>query len=328
MVGDIGGSKSEFAIFSSDDPATPLDFRRYANSGFNSAEEVMEKYLSQCSHSPQTACLAVAGVVEAERAQMTNLDWHFDACALAARFSFAKVVLINDMTALASSLPLLDRNHQLMTLNSGSGKQGAVCGLVAPGTGLGEGLFVRLGQNSFFALGSEGGHGGFSPADKEQLELLQWLQQKVSPVSWEMVASGRGIPALFAYYTQHCGMAPSGRITRELAGGDDQTRIIIDGGVTGDRCPVCARVVELFLAIVGSEAGNLALKLNATGGIYLGGGILPRLVGRTSFAPLVTAFGAKGKMTELVARIPLYLILEKKAVLMGGANFVTGGQRG
>ncbi len=318
LAADIGGTKSELAIFplhGTDNRA--LVQRRYVNGDYPAVEEIIADFLAGCGYLPRFACIAVAGVVEGGRAGMTNLPWVIDSRLLEQRFSFKQVLLMNDLTAMAGSIPLLGP-HDLLVIQPGNPCRAEIRAVVAPGTGLGEGLLLEIGDR-LFARGSEGGHTDFAPVDEEQLALLAWMRQKGTPVSYEMLIAGPGLASLYDFCKEYHGIPESPQVALAMARARDAIPVIVDGAVGGRNCPLCRRVIELFLAILGSEAGNLALKLYARGGVYLGGGILPRLAGKVSFAGFLRAFTGKGLMAGLMAEIPVSLILRSDAALLGAA---------
>ncbi len=323
FAADVGGTKSEVAIFPlSGSDGSSLSQKRYTNAEFTGIDEIIEQFLAEIEQVPQLACLAVAGVVSGERAKLTNLPWEIDCRLLEKRFGFQRAILINDLTAVCSSLAILE-SADLLEIQAGDGQGGAVRGVVAPGTGLGEGLLIEY-DGQVFARGSEGGHTDFAPVDEEQLALLAWMQKKMQPVSYEALIAGPGLSSLYDFCKEHLHIQESAWIVEAMNKATDRIPIIVGGatGAIGEKpCPLCQRVIDLFLSILGSEAGNLALKLYARGGIYLGGGILPRLTGHITFDGFLKSFHAKGPMSGLMKDIPVYLILRKDAAVVGAAHF-------
>ncbi len=321
LAADIGGTKSELAIYDHRPgvPLRPLVQKRYSNARFAGIAEIITLFLDEYPIRPRRACIAVAGVVGGERVRLTNLPWMIDRRSLEEQFGLQQVLLINDLTAVAAALPLLGPDD-LAELQAGEVCDGEIRGIIAPGTGLGEGLLVEV-EGRLLARGSEGGHCDFAPVDDEQLALLSWMRQKNSPVSYEMLIAGPGIAHLYDFSREFHGLSETAAIALAMAGAEDRTPIIVDGAVRGDGCPVCRRAMDLYLSILGSEAGNLALKLYARGGIYLGGGILPRLFGKVSFAGFIRSFGSKGAMAELMGTIPVHLITRPDAALLGAAHY-------
>lgn len=331
FVADVGGTKSELAVFAMHGTvgSAPLVQRRYINARFSGIMDIAQDFLAACRHRPSSACLAVAGVVTGRTVSLTNLPWVIDSDLLEKRFGFEQVVLINDLTALCSSLDIL-QPADLLQIQAGAGPRGEVRGVVAPGTGLGEGLSVALG-GQLFARGSEGGHADFAPVDEEQVALYSWMRKNTRPVSYEALIAGPGLARLYDFCRKYHQIPQSPWIVEEKNRAKDPIPVIVGGalGTVGEApCPLCCRVVELFLSILGSEAGNLALKLYARGGIYLGGGILPRLTGKFTFDGFLKSFHAKGLMTHLMKEIPVSLILRKDAPLIGAAaHFIRQGYK-
>jgi glucokinase len=330
FAADIGGTKSDLAIFQE----VAGEFRllcqkRYRNAQFSGFEEILALFLAEFPHRPQMACIAVAGVVVGDRVQLTNLPWLIDCRAFEMRFGFQRVKLINDLTAVAASLAHLGSND-LAEVQAGARDEAEIRGIIAPGTGLGEGLLVQV-QGKTFARGSEGGHCNFAPIDDEQTSLLVWMQKKHRQVSYESLIGGPGLAHLYQFCKNYHGIPETAAIAAAMARADDGIPVIVDAALREDGCPLCRRAIDLFLSILGSESGNLALKLYARGGIYLGGGIVPRLFGKISFAGFLKSFCAKGLMADFMRTIPVHIILRPDAALLGAAHFGRGkfyGKRG
>jgi len=324
LAADIGGTKCVLALFDLDDDlsSAPLAQSVYASRDFGGIEELVRSFLAECGYAPEYGCLAVAGVIRHGQVQMTNLPWMISEQLLAERFGLAGVWLINDLTAVCASLPFL-RKNDLLELQSGEVEPGGVRAVIAPGTGLGEGFLVQRGT-TVWAQGTEGGHCDFAPTDATQAALFDWMRRHhpwPAPVSYEMLCSGLAIPTLYAFF-KASGMKETQDISMELKQTMDQTPLIVSGALDKQSpCSLCLKTMETFLAILGTEAGNLALKLYSTGGLYIGGGIMPRLAGRISFAPLLAAFNNKEKMEPLMATIPLRLITRKDTALLGAAGY-------
>jgi glucokinase len=320
FAADIGGTKSELAIFQeAGGEFRTLFQKRYRNAQFSGFAEILALFLDEFSHRPQVACIAVAGVVTGDRVQLTNLPWLIDCRELAMRFGFQRVKLINDLTAVASSLAHLGPDD-LAEIQAGTGDEAEIRGIIAPGTGLGEGLLLEI-QGNFFARGSEGGHCDFAPIDDEQTALLAWMQKSHRPVSYESLVAGPGLAHLYQFCKNYHGIPETAAITAAMARAEDSIPVIVDGALCEDPCPLCRRAIELFLNILGSEAGNLALKLYARGGMYLGGGIVPRLFGKVPFTGFLKSFCAKGLMADFMKTIPVRVILRSDAALLGAAHF-------
>ncbi len=320
FAADIGGTKSELAIFQE----AGGEFRllcqeRYRNARFSGFDEILALFLDEFPHRPQVACVAVAGVVAGDRVQLTNLPWLIDCRAFEMRFGFQRVKLINDLTAVARSLAHLGPDD-LAEIQAGIKDEAEIRGIIAPGTGLGEGLLLEI-QGKSFARGSEGGHCDFAPIDDEQSALLAWMQKSHRPVSYESLIAGPGLAHLYQFCKNYHGIPETAAIATAMARAEDSIPVIVDGALREDACPLCRRAIELFLNILGSETGNLALKLYARGGMYLGGGIVPRLFGKVPFTGFLKSFCAKGLMADFMQTIPVRVILRSDAALLGAAHF-------
>ncbi len=319
LVADVGGTKSEVALYEiTSRTFTFLVGKRYASSRFSSITEVISSFLTDVEATPQFAVLGVAGVVSGETAILTNLEWEkIDCTVLEKQFGFTETVLVNDLTALAGALPLLTEDD-LVELKSGIEFDNEIKGVIAPGTGLGQG-FLLEDDGHFFARGSEGGHVDFGPVTETEMALLAWMRRKKQPVSYEMLLSGPGISVLYDFCREYYHFEGTGDDVALLGNDVDRTPAIVERGLQAS-CPWCHKSLELFLAILGSEAGNLALKLFARGGIYIGGGIVPRLSGRISFDTFRNRFVDKGPMAKLLHQIPVRLIVRKEAALLGAVR--------
>lgn len=320
LVADIGGTKSELALYEiTARTFTFLAGKRYDSSRFTSLIDVITIFLEEVEATPEFAVVGVAGVVSGGTAKLTNLSWKtIDCPGLEEQFGFKKAVVVNDMTALAGAIPLLAKDD-LVQLKPGIEVENEIKGVIAPGTGLGQG-FLFEGDGRFFARGSEGGHVDFGPATETEMALLAWMRRKNQPVSYEHFLSGPGISVLYDFCRHYYRFEGTGDDDVALSGSAGaRTPAIVERGLQA-ACPWCRKSLELFLEILGSEAGNLALKLFARGGVYIGGGIVPRLSGRISFDPFVNRFASKGSMAELLHQIPVKLIVRKEAALLGAVR--------
>lgn len=321
LAADIGGTKCELAVFTMAEPGyVPLANCRYPSRESGGIDEIIALFLRDTGLRPEYACLDVAGVTERESATVTNLPWAVDALEITKKFGFIRTILLNDMTAVCASIGLLGRDD-LLEVQRGEENCGEMIAVIAPGTGLGEGLLLQS-EAIFFPRGSEGGHADFAPINEEQTDLLSWMMlKKAGPVSYEDLIAGPGIPYLYEFLRDTGREVESAVFHDALRKAQDRTPVIVNGALGPAPCPLCRRTVELFLAILGSEAGNLALKLYAKGGVYIGGGIMPRLAGQISFAGFLENFLRKGKMAKLMATIPVRVILKKNAALLGAARY-------
>ncbi len=316
---DLGGTKCAVGLYElQGDDFTPLSREVYPSGAYGNVDEIITLFLGKTDLQPEYACLGVAGVVGERNARMTNLSWTMDAVSLAEAFSLKGVKLINDLTALCAAVPKVD-SEELFVLQEGVPEAKGAIAVLAPGTGLGEGYLLED-EALFFPQGSEGGHVNFSPVDDEQIALLQWLRKRHEVVSSEMVCSGPALSILYEFLKIR-GVEEMESVKTELSQVADKTPVIVRSALSQSPCPLCVKTVELFLSLLGTEAGNLALKLYATKGLYLGGGILPRIVGKFPFTTFLDGFCRKGAMGKLVERIPVKVIMERDAVLHGAVRY-------
>lgn len=318
---DLGGTKSRIGFCDLDTDTDAFKMQAvYRNEEFSGIEEVIISFLLEYSVTIDYLCLAVAGVIEGDRVSMTNLPWKMSVRRLQDQFSLKKVMLINDLTALAAVVPHL-RDREKVELKGGSAMADQTIGVIAPGTGLGQGYLVPVGD-SYVIRGTEGGHAGFTPTDKEELDFAAWMMRNLlSDVSAEQVCAGPGITSLYHYYDEMSDITAVDWVRRRVKTMDDLAPVVVEGAVAEKPCPLCTMVIDRYLAALGSEAANLALKLYARGGLYIGGGVILHLLGKVSLEPFLQAFVRKEKMTSLLQSIPVYIITRKHANLYGCLHY-------
>lgn len=317
LAGDIGGTKTILALFSAaDGPRHLLAEATYASSQYLSLEAMIEEFLQGKTGRIEAASFGVAGPVITGRARVTNLSWSVDAHAISHSLGGATIRLLNDLEAIAVAIPFLE-GDDLATLKTGEAEPAAPIAIIAPGTGLGE-AFLFWDGHKYVPRPSEGGHTDFAPSTPLELELLAYLQPRLGHVSYERVCSGIGIPNLYAFL-RDSGRHPEPEwLRQQLIAAKDPTPVIMEAAVAGT-AEICVEVLDLFLSILGSESGNLVLKVLATGGVYLGGGIPPRLVSQLKGNTFLDAFSRKGRFSGLLARVPVYIIRHPRTGLLGAA---------
>jgi glucokinase len=238
-------------------------------------------------------------------------------------FGWSSVCLMNDLEAVAYAIPIL-KSSDILSLSAGSAVHGGNISVVAPGTGLGE-AFLTMHNGQYVAHASEGSHTSFAPMDSLQMGLLLYLQETLGldHVSYERVCSGAlGIPNIYRYLKETKIAEEPEWLAAELAASDDPTPVIITAALNGEKaCPLCQSTLDMFVSILGAEAGNQALKVMATGGIFLGGGIPPRILSELQKPAFLAALRRKGRFQSMLTDFPVSVILNSQAGLMGAAAF-------
>jgi glucokinase len=314
LAGDIGGTKTELAIISPERGArAPLVRAQFSSAGHPSLAAMVREFLATTGLRVDRATFGVAGPVLEGRATITNLPWTLDETGLARELGLGSVHLLNDLHALALAVPTLPPESR-RTLNSGRPVPGGVIAVVAPGTGLGEAFVVPDGA-AYRAFPSEGGHAGFAPASPLETDLLVELMGRFGHVSWERVCSGLGLPNLYRFLRDGGRGAESAELAAALAGAADPAPLI---GAAATRHPapdpLCRAAVDLFVGILASVAGDLALQVLATGGVYLAGGIPAQVLPALVDGGFMRRFVQKGRMADLLGRIPVHVVLERVAL--------------
>jgi glucokinase len=274
--------------------------------------------MSEASLSIDRASFGVAGPVVDGKAKLTNLRWVMDERQLGDALNLPSVRLLNDLNAIAHGVPHLEPDD-LHTLNEGHCINGGALAVVAPGTGLGQ-AFLTLDGDRYRVHPSEGGHADFAPADELQAGLYRYLQERCNPVSWERVCSGRGVPNIYDYLRDSgCAEEPSW-LAEQLASAPDRTPIIVNAALNPESgCELCIATLDAFMSILGSVAGNFALQVLATGGVYLGGGIPPRILSLLQAERFMKAFTGKDSYEDLLHKVPVRIILHPEVALFGAA---------
>jgi glucokinase len=319
LAGDIGGTKTKLAAFSTDEGwKKPLAEATFPSGQYASLEVMVQEFLEGQHFQIEYASFGVAGPVVDGRATTTNLPWTLEENHLATVLNIPSVKLLNDLEAIAYSIPYL-QDKDLYTLNAGKAVKGGAIAVVAPGTGLGEAYLTWNGTH-YRPQVSEGGHADFAPTDELQLELLRYLRSHYDHVSFERVCSGRGLPNIYKFLKEAGYKSEPSWLTEQLAHAEDPTPLIVENALDQERaCEICTTTLEVFASILGAEAGNMALKVFATGGVYLGGGIPPRILPFLSQGRFLEAFLRKGRLSNILALAPVYAILNPEVALLGAA---------
>jgi glucokinase len=320
LAGDVGGTKVELALYGFEHgQLVHVREERFPSQEFGGLEEIVRQFLL-VSEAPEitAACFGVPGPVRGGRLRLTNLPWILDSRELSTSLGIQHLFLINDLEANGYGIPEL-KPEQILTLNEGDPAAVGNRALVSAGTGLGEGVLVWNGK-THMPLASEGGHCDFAARNELEVELLDYLMKRLGGrVSWERVISGQGITNIYRFLRDVKGMQEPAWLQARMAE-EDPNAVIGEVGEQG-RSELCAKALEMFASAYGAEAGNMVLKVLATGGMYLGGGIAPRIVKTMKGGAFMRAFTDKGRLTELLVQTPVHIILESRCALMGAAAY-------
>ncbi|WP_208597645.1 glucokinase [Desulfogranum mediterraneum] len=321
LAGDIGGTKTRLGIFSREQgPFKPLAACTYSSTSHGGLEDIVRAFLLDTGYTVKRACFGVAGPVKDNAATITNLPWLIDGNTLAQEVGIDEVCLLNDLEAMAHAVPLLS-GTSMEVVSPGEAEAQGVKALVAPGTGLGE-VFLSWNGSKYRAHRSEGGHTEFGPRTDIESELLSYLRHRYDHVSYERVCSGMAIPDLYAFFRDTGRYPEPPGLAEQLKRADDPTPLIIEAALCfPEKNPICVAVVELFVSVLGAEAGNLALTVSAYGGIYIGGGIPPRIAHYIHSPLFIRTLKDKGRLSPMVSDIPVYLITLDDTALTGAASY-------
>jgi glucokinase len=318
LAGDIGGTHARLAFFQSKNGhLTPVAEGVFPSRDHSGLDEIVGQFVAQQSLRPDVACFGVAGPVRNGKVETSNLPWTVEASRLAGELHLPSTMLINDLEANAWGIASLGEQDQV-ALNRVKGMPVGNQGVISAGTGLGEaGLFWN--GNGYEIFASEGGHCDFAPRTELEIELLRYLVARFGHVSFERIVSGPGLVNVYNFLRDtHRGEEPQW-LTDELAQGD-QAATISRAAVAGKNV-LAEHALDLWISIYGAEAGNLALKLMATGGVFLGGGIAPKIVSKLSGLLFMQAFVSKGRLQPLLESIPVKVITNDKIALFGAARY-------
>ncbi len=317
LAGDVGGTKTHIGIF---EPAprrpVAIDVRAFTTADFNGLPAIVEVFYTSRPAIPSidVACFGVAGPVIDQSARMTNVPWLVTTSGVVEAFGLQNVHLLNDLEAMAYAVPVLEPD-ELHVLQRGTRHPTGNAVLIAAGTGLGESILHGI-DGRFRPLPSEGGHADFPARTDRELELVRFLRDTLGRVDVEAVVSGLGLSHL--YHFTHQGVVCAASLTPGEAP-DDPARI--SKAALNRTCARCVEALELFVGAYGAVAGNLALQAVATGGVYIGGGIAPRILQALDSTAFIEAFRAKEPMRPLMEQMPVQVILNREAALLGAAVY-------
>jgi len=318
LAGDIGGTSTRLAYFDSDDgKLVPLVESRFPSRESGSLEEIVGRFVTEHGLVAQGACFGIAGPIRRGTVRTPNLPWSVDGAELARILGLESVKLINDLEANACGIDLLGP-EDFAVLNQGVPDPTGTIAVISAGTGLGEALAYWDGT-AHRPLPSEGGHADFAPRNELETELLLFLRAEHGRVSTERLVSGPGLRNIYRFLHDARRLPETPAIVEAMRTGDPSA-VITRAALAGD-CALCSQVLDLFVSLYGAEAGNVALRLLTTGGVYLGGGIAPKIIERLKGPGFMLAFTAKGRLSPLLETIPVRVILNDRAALLGAGRW-------
>lgn len=317
LAGDVGGTKTYAALYQPRSQGyRPLFERRYTTAEYPSLGALLAAFAAESGRTPARVAVGVPGPVRQLPVRAVNLPWLIDPEEISAALGGTRVTLLNDLEATAYGTQVLDADDVVVLNPAPVDPEGNVA-VIAAGTGLGEGGLCWTGER-YTAVASEGGHASFSPLDEVSVELWRHLNLRHGHVSWERVLSGPGLAAIYEFL-HDTGRAPEpDGFAAELARAHDRAGLISQAALAGT-CELAVATLDLFVYLYGVESGNLALKLMSTGGLFVGGGIAPKIVAKLKAGRFIEGFVAKGRMADPLRAIPVKVILNDKAAMLGSA---------
>jgi len=317
LAGDVGGTKVHLALFDfTEGKLTHARDKQYPAREYSGLEEIVREFIG--ADKATAACFGVPGPVREGRLRLTNLPWTLDSRELAAHLGIDYVFLINDLEANGYGIAELDAT-QIYTLSEGDASQIGNRALISAGTGLGECFLVWDGRH-YTPYPSEGGHCDFAPRNEDEIDLLRYLRQKYNGrISFERVVSGQGLTNVYEFLRDVRGVEEPGWLAKRMAS-EDRNAVITELAMAA-KSEICEKTTDMFISAYGAEAGNLALKILSVGGLYVGGGIAPRILEKLKDGTFLKAFTDKGRLSQLLVNTPVRVILESRTALIGAAAY-------
>ena len=318
LAGDVGGTKVDLALY--DFINGKLQYTRdkvYKAKDYPGLEVIVKEFLG--ADKVSAACFGVPGPVRDGRLRLTNLPWTLDSRELSKNLGIDHVFLINDLEANGYGIAELTPD-QIYTLAEGDPSQTGNRALIAAGTGLGQGLLIWNGR-IHVPYPSEGGHADYAPRNEDEIDLLRFLKEKYNGrVSFERVVAGMGLTSIYEFLRDVRGMEEPAWLAEKISSVGDPNSVITENALSA-KSEICEKALDMFVSAYGAEAGNLALKVLSVGGLYVGGGIAPRILEKLKDGAFMKAFTDKGRLSQLLINMPVRIILESRAALMGAAAY-------
>jgi glucokinase len=323
LAGDIGGSKADLALYEPRDDATRPRFEAtFKSAQFDRLEDIVWAFLASTGARAEYAAFGLAGPIVGGMASITNLAWEIHQDQLNETLGLKKTYMLNDIEAIAYAIPNLSLTD-LHPIHEGEAIEHGNMAIVAPGTGLGE-AFLTWDGKGYGVHPTEGGHTDFAPIDELQAQLLLFLLKEYSHISYERVCSGIGLPNIYRFLKANGYADEPAWLARELAEAMDPVPVIVGAAAGDSPCALSKKTIDLFSSILGAECGNMALRAIANGGVYIAGGMVPRMLSLLNSSALLESFVNKGRLSDFVKKVPVRVVINPKTALIGAATYGLG----
>jgi glucokinase len=318
LAGDVGGTKVDLGLYDfTNGKLKPTRDKVYKAKDYPGLEVIVKEFLG--ADKVTAACFGVPGPVRDGRLRLTNLPWTLDSRELSAGLDIQHVFLINDLEANGYGVAEL-APEQIYTLSEGDPSQIGNRALIAAGTGLGEGMLIWNGR-THVPYPSEGGHTDYAPRNEDEIDLLRFLKEKYNGrVSFERVVAGMGLTSIYEFLREVRGMEEPAWLAAKIVEVGDPNAVITEMALSA-KSEICEKALDMFVSAYGAESGNLALKVLSVGGLYVGGGIAPRIIEKLKDGTFMKAFTDKGRLSQLLINMPVRIILEPRAAQLGAAAY-------
>ncbi len=321
LAGDVGGTKTRLAAYSLENGKLKrTEIERYESKAFSGLDQIARAFVEKRKLKVEAACFGVPGPVIAGNVKLPNLPWELSETQLSKSLSIPRVKLVNDLVATAAAIPHLAANELMNIYPGRPQKEQRVYAVVAPGTGLGH-AFLYVEDGKYHVIASEGGHMDFAPTDDLQIELLNFLRRKFGHVSVERLICGPGLANIYAFLRDSGKAAESAEVKRRMAT-EDPGAVIAQTALDGSS-ELSGQAMDLFISILGAHCGNVVLMNMATAGLYLGGGIPPKISKKFSDPKFIAGFTNKGRFAEVVGATPINMIVDDHAAVVGAASIAS-----
>lgn len=321
LAGDVGGTKTRLALVKREGNVLVRGAcEQFKSANFPNLQEIIRGFLETHQTKVDFACIGVPGPVQRGLVQITNLPWKLSEREIEAACGLKRMQLVNDLYATAAAIPYFTPQDLIQLYSGGDSEERIVSAVIAPGTGLGQAFLVTPPDGAAFqVIASEGGHASFAPIDAVQSELLEFIKQRYGRASVEHVLCGPGLVNIFSFLAESKRFDVSADLSAELENSGDKAAVISKAALQGTS-PICTETLQIFLSALGAHAGNMVLSTLATGGVFLGGGIPPKIIPLLENGTFLESFLAKGKLAHVVKATPVYIIKDDYAALTGAAQ--------